>query len=104
MRKFAWLGVLLVLGTGCGRSCLSLRGAGCRSGGCQSAPMLPPPPQADAGCQGCGPGYGAGYSAYDSGEIIGDTGYNGIITEGYTLPGGAIEGSLVPPSISTPAT
>lgn len=96
MKRIALLGLLLLLSSGCGRGWLpTRRGAAC-NGSCLTSAPIP----ASAGCNDCVTGYGAGYSGYDSGEIIGDSGYYGsTVTGGYD---GQIinSGTMVPPSMA----
>ena len=83
MKKLAVLGLLVVLSTGCGRGWLPLfRGAPC---GDTCGASLPAQPA--AGCVGCEPGYGTGYSGYE-GEVVGNSGYYSgpVIGDSYLAP------------------
>ena len=100
MRKIALLGLLVVLGAGCGRGWLPLfRGAPCNS--CAHAnPAMPAPAP---GCAPCGSrsGYGAyegdvaGVEGYYGAGVVGGDYYNGTVVDG-----GYIDGTIVSPSMT----
>jgi hypothetical protein len=86
MKRIALLGVLVLLSSGCGRGWLPTRGAACNAGCLTSAPAAHAQPT--PGCSDCAAaGYGASYSGYDSGQILGDTGYyENTISNGFDRP------------------
>jgi hypothetical protein len=107
MKKLLLIGLLLSMGTGCGRSWLPMfnRGASCNGGGCLgAAPALPPA----AGCNTC-PGSAAGYgnyggeiiNSYDGGVTSFDGGYSSPIIGSGVMGSGPSGGIITNPSMST---
>ena len=103
MKKLAWLGLIVVVSSGCGRCWSSLfRGDRCAPPACGAPGLMGPLAN---GCAPCGAAGYAGYDSalsgvggyYDSGVASGDY-YNGqVIDGGY---GGYSEGTVTNPPMS----